>query len=60
MADRQKRLLALIEGAMGKAAYAGSVSEEGIDDEQDDDGLEAEMTIGGERALPQGDSEAAA
>ncbi|MFJ5486143.1 DUF262 domain-containing protein [Hansschlegelia beijingensis] len=60
MVDRQKRLLVLIEGAMGKAAYAGSVLEEGIDDEQDDDGLEAEMTIGGERVLPQGASEAAA
>ena len=29
--DRQKRLLGLIEQAMGKAAYAGNVPEEGTD-----------------------------
>ncbi|TIT91053.1 MAG: hypothetical protein E5W59_12700, partial [Mesorhizobium sp.] len=45
MADRQSRLLALIEKAMGKAAYTGDVKEEGVDDEQDEDGAEAEMTI---------------
>ncbi|RWE83373.1 MAG: DUF262 domain-containing protein [Mesorhizobium sp.] len=45
MADRQSRLLALIEKAMGKAAYTGDVKEEGVDDERDEDGAEAEMTI---------------
>ena len=30
MLDRQRRLLALIESATGKAAYAGSVAAEGI------------------------------
>ncbi|KQP91932.1 DUF262 domain-containing protein [Methylobacterium sp. Leaf117] len=45
MADRQKRLLDLIEAAMGKAAYTGGITEEGVDDEQDKDGAEAEMTI---------------
>ncbi|MER9330601.1 DUF262 domain-containing protein [Mesorhizobium sp. M0488] len=48
MADRQKRLLALIESAMGKEAYKGDVPEEGEDDERDDDGIEAEMTIAAE------------
>jgi hypothetical protein len=45
MADRQSRLLALIEKAMGKDAYRGDMPEEGIEDERDDDGVEAEMTI---------------
>lgn len=45
MVDRQKRLLALIENAMGKEAYKGDVPEEGEDDERDADGVEAEMTI---------------
>lgn len=45
MADRQQRLLALIERAMGKEAYHGDVPDEGEDDERDDDGVEAEMTI---------------
>jgi hypothetical protein len=40
MDDRQARLLALIEAAMGKKAYAGSVPEEGEDDETEDE-LEA-------------------
>lgn len=31
MEDRQKRLLGLIEQAMGKAAYTGNVPEEGVD-----------------------------
>ncbi|RWL85669.1 MAG: DUF262 domain-containing protein [Mesorhizobium sp.] len=48
MADRQAKLLALIEKAMGKASYRGDVPEEGIDDELDDDGIEAEMTIAAE------------
>jgi hypothetical protein len=44
-ADRQKRLLALIERATGKAAYIGTVEEEGADVELDDDAAEAELTI---------------
>lgn len=45
MADRQKRLLGLIEQAMGKAAYTGAVPEEGEDVEADPDTTEAERTI---------------
>ncbi|TXN68228.1 DUF262 domain-containing protein [Methylobacterium sp. WL18] len=45
MTDRQTRLLTLIEHAMGKTAYAGVVDEEGIDNEHDADGVEADMTI---------------
>jgi hypothetical protein len=45
MADRQKRLLALIEKATGKPVYAGDVPEEGEDDEVDQDTVEAELTI---------------
>jgi len=45
MVDRQKRLLALIEQATGKAAYVGSVQEEGDDVEGDEDMVEAELTI---------------
>lgn len=45
MKDRQKRLLGLIEQAMGKAAYTGSIAEEGDDIESDDDTAEAEQTI---------------
>ncbi len=45
MDDRQKRLLGLLEQAMGKAAYTGSVPEEGDDIESDDDTAEAEQTI---------------
>ena len=45
MVDRQKRLLALIEQATGKAAYIGSVQEEGEDVEADEDTVEAELTI---------------
>jgi hypothetical protein len=45
MADRQKRLLALIEQATGKAAYVGSVQEEGEENEVDEDAAEAAMTI---------------
>ena len=37
MEDRQKRLLGLIEQAMGKAAYSGNVPEEGEDVEDSDD-----------------------
>jgi hypothetical protein len=45
MDDRQKQLLALIERALGKAAYTGSVEEEGEDAEADDDAAEAQLTI---------------
>jgi hypothetical protein len=45
MADRQKQLLGLIERATGKAAYTGSVQEEGEDVEADEDTAEAELTI---------------
>jgi hypothetical protein len=44
MEDRQKRLLALIEQATGKASYAGDVKEEGEDVELDEDTGEAELT----------------
>jgi hypothetical protein len=44
MVDRQKRLLALIEQATGKAPYAGNVGEEGEDVEADADTVEAELT----------------
>ncbi len=45
MDDRQKRLLGLIEQAMGKAAYTGNVPEEGEDVEEDEDNSEAAMTV---------------
>jgi hypothetical protein len=45
MADRQMRLLRLIEQATGKQAYAGPQQEEGIDVEEDEDAREAELTI---------------
>lgn len=45
MADRQKRLLALIEKAMGKTAYTGEEQEEGVDVEADADAVEAEMVM---------------
>lgn len=45
LADRQKRLLMLIEQATGKAAYMGTVEEEGEDVEGDDDTVEADLTI---------------
>jgi hypothetical protein len=44
MVDRQKRLLALIEQATGKAPYAGTVEEEGEGVEVDPDTVEAELT----------------
>ncbi|MBT9158373.1 MAG: hypothetical protein DDT36_01379 [Firmicutes bacterium] len=47
MADRQKRLLALIEQATGKVAYVGDVQEEGEDVEADEATMEAELTIVG-------------
>jgi hypothetical protein len=45
MADRQKRLLKLIEQATGKVSYSGTVPEEGEDVEADEDTVEAELTI---------------
>jgi hypothetical protein len=45
MADRQKRLLELIERATGKAAYSGDQPEEGEDVEGDEDTIEAELTL---------------
>jgi hypothetical protein len=45
MADRQARLLALIEQATGKTAYAGAVDEDGEDEDDDEDALEAQRTI---------------
>ena len=47
MVDRQKRLLALIERATGRAAYIGDVQDEGEDVEADEDAIEAERTIAG-------------
>jgi hypothetical protein len=48
MEDRQKRLLALIEQAMGKSAYTGDIAEEGEDVEADEDMAEAELTMAAE------------
>ena len=45
MIDRQKRLLALIEQATGRAAYMGAVPEEGDDVEADPDTIEANLII---------------
>ncbi len=51
MADRQKKLLALIERATGKAAYTGHEQEEGEDIEADEDTMEAELTISGQEEV---------
>ena len=48
MEDRQKRLLALIEQAMGKSAYTGDIEEEGKDVEGDEDMAEVELTMAAE------------
>jgi hypothetical protein len=45
MQDRQKKLLGLIEAATGKAAYAGTVAEEGEDVDFDADTIEADKTV---------------
>ena len=45
MQDRQKRLLALIENAMGKTAYLGDVQEEGTDKDADADMVETDMVM---------------
>ena len=49
MADRQRRLLALIEQATGRAAYVGDFQEEGQEVEADEDTTEADLTIALER-----------
>jgi hypothetical protein len=45
MIDRQKRLLTLIEHAMGKEAYSGTASEEGEDLYSDDEEIEPELLV---------------
>lgn len=45
MADRQKRLLVLIEQALGKPVYRGDVQEEGEEAATDEDAIEAELTL---------------
>lgn len=45
MADRQMRLLKLIEQATGKAAHSGDGQEEGLDVGVDEESVEAEMVI---------------
>jgi hypothetical protein len=45
MVDRQKQLLLMIEGAMGKTAHANVAAEDGDDLETDDESLEAELTL---------------
>jgi hypothetical protein len=45
MADRQTRLLGLIEQATGKAVYTGADKEEGADVEADADSIEAQLTM---------------
>ncbi len=45
MADRQKRLLSLIEQATGNNVYSGEEKEEGVDIDGDEDTTEAEMVI---------------
>jgi hypothetical protein len=48
MEDRQKQLLDVMEQAMGKSAYEGTVAEEGEDAEVDQDTVEAELAISAE------------
>jgi hypothetical protein len=45
MEDRQRRLLGLIESAMGKSAYSGNVPDEGEDVEETEDANEAELSV---------------
>jgi hypothetical protein len=45
MEDRQRKLLTLIENAMGKAAYTGDFAEEGIDVEGDEAAVESDRTM---------------
>ena len=51
MADRQARLLALIERATGKSAYSGGQPDEGEDVDGDDDAIEATLTIAADPAV---------
>lgn len=48
MADRQQRLLKLIETAMGKAAHGASGGDDALDAEMDEETVEAELTIAAE------------
>jgi hypothetical protein len=43
--DRQQKMLALIEEAMGKSAYTGNLAEEGVDVENDEPSVEAGRTL---------------
>jgi hypothetical protein len=45
MEDRQRQLLLLIEHAMGKSAYTGTIADEGEDIEADEDTAEAGLTM---------------
>lgn len=45
MEDRQKRLLGLIEQAMGKAAYTGNIPEEGEDNDATEDSAEGGILL---------------
>ncbi len=45
MEDRQNKLLALIEQAMGKSAYTGDAAEEGLDVEGNETAMETEQTV---------------
>lgn len=45
MEDRQKRLLGLIEQAMGKVAYSGNVAEEGEDVEESENSAELALPL---------------
>lgn len=45
MEDRQKRLLGLIEQAMGKDAYSGNIPEEGEDTETNEDSSEESLLL---------------
>ncbi len=52
LVDRQSRLLALIERAIGKPVYTGDFQEEGVDVETDADQIEAELTIAADSSAP--------
>jgi hypothetical protein len=45
MDDRQKKLLALIEQATGKAVYSGAAAEEGEDVESDDALVDSNLNV---------------
>jgi hypothetical protein len=48
MIDRQRRLLRLIEAAMGKAVYGGEAQDEDLEAEVDDETREAALTLASE------------